>query len=343
MVRMWLGTLLAFFLAAAATAQPRMRPLDVRATAGWQHAQTGLILPSQIAGLARGGIQDSGTEELDVAAQYAGGADDLVATVYLYRSQIPSVPLWFDRARTVLEQMPHYGLNGGDRRPATAFALPGSGVATGLRITYPVAANGLTSTALAIAPVNGWIVKVRLSSRSLAPTQLDQRLGEFLSGIGWPKANAPAQAAVRPIEACPTSLSYKRAKLLKPDMAGTLLGSLGMVLAASKTAGPPPTYCRDSKAELTYGVYRAAGSNSGYVLALTDAGRAIGVHQALSLDNKKKPPFAVTLMELGHSSVFPSFDRLPHPTQVMEMLAKTRPLSSSKVGSTVINVAAEPN
>lgn len=339
--RAWTAGFLLLLLPSAAAAQPALRTLEVPSSSAWQHAETSLILPSRSAGLTRGSVQDTGAGELDIVAQYANAGRSSFATIYLFRSQIESAPLWFDRSRTVLERLSPGRATGPGPRPVMAFALTGSKILSGLSVAYPGSTNGL-STALAVVPLNGWMVKVRISSTDPGVAALDHKLSEFISSIRWPATLLPAPAAV-PVEPCSSPLVFKKAKMMKPDMEQSLIGSFLAMAGATKSSRPqsgsPIVYCRDSDAGVAYGVYRPVSSTTGYMIAINDAGRAVSVGEALTLD-KSKQLYSVTLLDLGRSSVFPSYNRLPGPRQVMETLPRTRPMSSTEVGTTTINIDA---
>ncbi len=81
----WAGALLFGFVSSNGAAQPALRTLEVPANASWQHAETGLILPSQVANLARVSVRDTGNEELDLIADYESGDGALTTTVYVFR------------------------------------------------------------------------------------------------------------------------------------------------------------------------------------------------------------------------------------------------------------------
>ncbi len=333
----WTGALLFGLVSSNGAAQPTPRTLEVPANASWQHAETGLILPSRVASLARISVRDTGSDELDLIADYESGDQALTTTVYVFRSQVPSAPLWFDRARTVLEQLKRFPIAPSGAAPVRTFAVPGGAAESGLRITYPLAGGSYSATALAIAPLNGWIVKVRMTSRSLDAEALDGNLASFIAGIRWPKNMATTPAAV-PVEPCPTKLTLKRAKMIKPDMGQAIMGSLFAVAASSKAPSAPPVFCREPEQSVAYGVYRPAASTTSYLMALADAGRAISVGESFNIDRAAQPRYSVTLLDLDRSSVFPSFDRLPPMKQVIELLQSTRPLASNKVGSTTVSI-----
>jgi hypothetical protein len=287
--------------------------------------------------MRRTDVQDSGSAELDVMATYEDSARTVTTSVYLFRSQIRSTPLWFDRARTVIEHLGAFMIAPAEALPARAFALPGGLSESGLRVVYPVSGGRHIATGLAVAPLNDWTVKVRMTSSSLDAKALDQKMAAFIGNIKWPNNVGQAPAAA-PLQPCPTPLTPKRAKLIKPDMEQVVLGSLFAMAAAIEPFAEPVTYCREQEQSVGYGVYRPAASQTSYLIALTDSGRAVSVGEAPNIMKPKSTPYSVTLLDLGRSSVYPSFNRLPPPKQVMDMLPKARPLSSSEVGTTTVSI-----
>lgn len=335
----WACCLLACVTSCPAVAQPRARQLEVPRTSAWQHAETGLVLSSTIAGLARNKIEDNGTSELDVLAEYESTDKSLIATVYLFRSQVPSVPLWFDRAKTVLESRKTSPVAAPGPAPVRAFALAAGGAETGLRVVYPVQDATYSATGLAVAPMKDWLVKVRMTAGSGDAAALDEKLAAFVSAIRWPAQSASASPAV-PVEPCPEPLKLKRAKMIKPDMNQAVMGSFLATLASkgSSAAPAPAVYCRDPDQSVAHGVYRPDANSSAYVLALADSGRAVSVGAQTDIVNPKESRFSVTFLDLDKSLVFPSFNRLPPASQVTETLEKTRPLSSSSIGSSTVTI-----
>jgi hypothetical protein len=341
-LRAWtLGLLLGIACAQPVFAQRALRPLDVPGSATWQHAASGLILPATIDGSRRVSIGDSGTEELDVSAQYEG-ADGLTTTIYLFRSQLPVVPLWFDRSRTVLEQLRLQTSEPVAPGSSVTFALPGRTIASGMRATYPFGVGGYRSTGLALAATGGWLVKVRMSSRTLEPLALDAKLAGFVGATRWPTADEPA-TAIKPVQPCGDTLRFAKARMVKPDMAQGLLGSLIAMAGSAKGPDPGARYCRELSEGVVFGVYRRVGTNNGYLMAIADSGRVLSVGLSPKIDPKVKPSYSVTLLDLGASATYPSFDRLPEPRQALQLITSQRPLSSTKVGSTTINIDASRN
>jgi len=339
---LFLAAAVASLLAATpAMAQPRLRALEVPVTAAWKHANTDLTLGPTLDGLTRKRIEDAGSEELDLLATYESADRTLLGTIYIFRPQVPNVPLWFDRARLTLERSKHLPVDSGGATPVRSFALRGTGTSDSLRAAYPLTGGEYKSTALAVMPMNGWILKVRMSSKSLGAAELDSRLATFISALRLPQLRAAPAAA--PIADCARPLGFRTAKMLKPDAAQTVLGSLMTVAAADKAPATDVSYCRDPHQDMMSGIYRAGGSSDSYLLALGDAGRVASIRPALPLGRKAEPSYSVTLLDLGASRLYPSFDRLPGPDQVLGILQRSRPLSVTKVGSNTITIGVDPS
>ncbi len=337
-MRAWRWVIVLLWAASTpAAAQAPARPLEVPRTSSWKHAHTEVILPPVLAGLNRMRVVDTGQSELDVLAEYESADGGLTSTLYLFRSQVPNAPLWFDRATIVLDQMKRFPIVKAGALPVRSFAIPGAPAESGLRVVYPISGGSYSSTAVAVTSFNGWMAKIRISSKSLDAAALDQKLTEFLAAVRWPKTIAATRAV--PVEDCPTPLVPKRAKMVKPDFADVLAGSL-LGIAASMKRGPDDIYCRDPEQTVRYGVYRGAASSDAYLLALADSGRALSVGRSFSLEKGKSPPYGVTYLDLDVTAVFPSFRTLPQAEQVVGLLGKTQPMSMTKVGTTETTVNA---
>lgn len=308
--------------AQAQQAQPRV--LAVPAAAAWQHAATQIILPPRVAGLRRGEIRDSTAEELDVVADYDNAAEGVAGTVYVFRTQTPDAALWFDRALTAIQLRPGWGLEGAAPPAPTGFARPGAPLASGLRASLDVGTPEVRSTALAIAPLGDFLVKVRLSSARLDQAGLDALLTRFIEGLRWPAAAATGERAAVAIAPCPEPLRFRRARVVRSDASDVLMTLLSSAVVAQRE-GPPPVYCREPGAS-GHGVYRVEGSRDSYLLALGDAGVALSVGQALNLGALTGEGggggrrYSVTLLDRSATSALPSFNRLPPPDQAIALV-----------------------
>ncbi|MGR6329837.1 hypothetical protein ACU5AX_12280 [Sphingomonas sp. XXL09] len=316
-------------LAVASGAPLAARDLPVPPGKGWQHAETGLILTAQLAGLSRTALTDATASEHDVAAQFESPDKDLVATVYIFHPAIADAGLWFDRSRVALEHRDIFR----NAAPVTAdpvgVSVTGHAPPTGLEQVYALPGGAFRSTALAVVPVGKWIVSVRMSAHIGNAQMLGSRLSDLVKAIRWPAAaSAAGVVAATPIKACPTPLSFNKAKVVKPNGSDLLMSLVGSSIVAKqkadKTAPPatPVSWCRDGDGSTEYGVYRANGETVGYTLALYDAGRSVTVFPSLMGQIDKTGTYSVTLADVdGSTSVFPSFSAMPAPKQVWDVVA----------------------
>jgi hypothetical protein len=320
----WLmAVAVALALAAPVTARDLAVPMDK----GWKHAETGLILMPQLAGMSRTALTDTTQTEHDVAAQYDTSDKNVFATIYLFHPAIADVSLWFDRSQTALETRDLFK----NASPATAdpitFAVGGAKTASSMRQVYATPAGQYRSTALSVVPVGDWIVSVRMSAKALTSEQLDARLQEVIAAVRWPKAVGIEAPAAAPVKGCATPLTFGKAKLAKPDGADLLMSLMGSSLAAKKKAEAKSepsvraSWCRDGEARTEYGMYRSDGASSSYVLALYDAGRVVSVYPSIMGQINKTGIYSVSLEDVeGTVSAFQSFTALPSPKQVWSLI-----------------------
>ena len=310
------------------------RDLPVPAGKGWQHARTGLILPARLDGLPRFQLSDKTAGEWDVVAEFLEQDDPTIVTVHLYHPAIDDVTLWFDRSRKQLEDRKVFDEVKPTTPEAIAFVPPGaSSPASALRQTFK-AEKTFKSTSLAIIPLGEWMVAVRLSSFKATTGQLDERMSRVIAAIRWPAVLPPAPA-LHAIAACPAALEFEKAKVVKGGGADLLLTLLGASMAndpkVTRTDVTPAAWCLDPATTQGVGVYRPLGDGKGYLLALQDAGRTMGVWPSLGsqIGTKDAGAYAVTLGDVdGRTIAYPSFDKLPAPGQVVALL-KGGPLGST--------------
>ena len=278
------AALLTMGLAEAAPAQPAgPRVLEVPATAAWQHAGSAMILPRAAAGLPRQDVKDFGAGELDVVATYQHPTDGITASVYIYRTMTPDVSVWFDRALTAVMLRPEFGQSGGAAPVPAAFTRPGASTASGLRAALELNGADARGTAVAIAPIGPWLVKIRLSAARLDRDAVEALMTRLIADLRWPAEGAAERAAV-PIELCPEPLRLRQARVIPNEPSNVLMDLMTSVVAAqAQERGPPPLYCREPGPPADYGVYRADRSTSSYLVALGDAGLALTVGPALNI------------------------------------------------------------
>lgn len=334
-----LGSLVAFgalLSVASGPAQAESRALAVPATSGWQHAATGLVLRAKLAGLERRSLEDNGTAELDVAADFSTPDRSTVVTLYIFRPTLMSVPVWFDRSETQILLREEYR-NPHPVTDARAFAPPSSNVASALRRTYATSSPAYPATGLAIVPIGEWLVAIRISSHDPDPAAIEIKLDEVIAAIGWPEGvedGAPAAL----VASCPTPLKYsRRAKLQRPNMTDALLGAALSGIVAERAEAEPPAdaqpvvFCRDVPGRAEYGVYRVASDlgRDAYLMAVADAGRTISVAPSLGALVSGTKGYMLSFSDLDRTLVYPNFDRLPAPDKVLEAVDSAAPISST--------------
>jgi hypothetical protein len=323
--------LLAIGLLLATPAMVASRDLVVPAAQGWRHKATGIQLPPTILDLPRTALDDGTASELDVRAQF--NLPDMASslTLYIFRPATTDVALWFDRSETALEASASFGGVIPFMDSPTAFSRPGSTTRDGLRRVYRPKIGGYHGTALAIMPLGEWLVAIRLSSKTLEPAALDAQLSAAIDAIRFP-AGAASGPSVSAMAACVSALPYRHADLTKPDLAQTLLGAVGP-LVPEKSNNPAEAWCREASVQAGFGVYRQVTAENRYLIALGDAGRTITVSPEFPLEGKSKG-YTIIYHDLDSSAVYPSFDRLPEPAQVIDIVTHMAPLSRTQ-GKTI--------
>jgi hypothetical protein len=313
--------LMAAAMAAPAPAQtpPAPRTLEVPADRRWGHAETGVVLPPNIAGLRRGPIVDATEAEFDISSEYADAEGSLAATFYVFRPGLRATALWFDRAAATMARNPRFGIPTEAALPVpTPFAPVEGGPATGLRMVVAADGKEFTSTGLAVARIGDFLVKVRISARHLPPEALDAKLTEILGGIGWPTM-PNSVSTIRPVENCKAPLKLGKARTVRDDLEQILINAL-VPISATREPGVEPVYCREPGPRAEWQVYRLDGSTRSYVVGFGDSGMALSLAPALRLPGRGGSGAAavsMTLLQHETASVMVSFNRLPPPEQAV--------------------------
>ncbi|WP_242137552.1 hypothetical protein [Sphingomonas sp. TREG-RG-20F-R18-01] len=336
-------------MVALAVATPAVaRDLQVPADKGWQHAQTGLVLMSRLAGMRRTGLSDSTQGEQDVAAQFAAPDGSVQATLYLFHPDVADVSLWFDRSQLALRRRDIFRNATAATAQPIGFAAAGAHAATSLRQLFATPGSALSSTGLAIVPLGEWVVSIRISATTLNAAQLDTRLQQLIAEIRWPAADTQARIAA-PMTACTTPLQFGKAKVAKPSGADLLMTLMMQSVAAKARAddktptppSPPSLWCRAAEANADYGVYRSDSGAQGYVLALGDAGRVVSVYPSVMGMVDKTGTYTVSLQDVdGTVSAYPSFTALPTPSQVWALVGSGKRTGMAKGGAITIDPKA---
>lgn len=361
MKRAVLGVLCATLITAAATAAPVV-PQEVRTKAGkpWVHKGSKFAFPAAIGPFSRRKVEDiSDGKQIDLAGTYDEPGSQTLATVYIYRPAMPDPALWFDISSWYLQRSPLLGGVGNGAAP-TAFQMGAGSNTSALRQSYALASNNAGNTGLAIVPSGRWIVKLRMTSRTLPPAALDQAMRDFLYGLSWP-SSGPGKDTV-PIGTCSRSLTNERAEELEQPSAVILVGAT-LASMAEKPEGdaptePPAHLCRDDiRSNAGRPFYQLDDGATGYLQPLGDNGTLLVVRndptsaaliaelaggdksenrelsgqkdddKKAAADDRRKGFFRITLMTPEQWAQYPAFGSLPSIEQTTDVVENRRPLS----------------
>lgn len=328
----------------AAQDAPAARP-----AATWSHDLSGMTLPMTVAGFERGQSKQYDDQGYNIGVSFRDDASGSWADLFIYKAAPASVAVWGDRAAAGMFANPMLGDVDLAAIKVASFTPPnGAGVNSGLRIVAPLASD-LTASGLAIYIHDGWLVKLRMSSRTLDADMMEARMAEFVTGLALPPASRPAPAFTE-ISDCAVPLkAKKKAKLMRLDMMGNIMlgATLGVTHnkkleeASADSDATPSVWCRDAASQPRYGVYRREGSDDSYLIGVGDTGTSLSVG-SYDLGPLMKPSrgFLVTQSDGVTEQVYPPFDRMPAPEQVLGLPGNVGPVFSAgllpgNTGSTV--------
>jgi hypothetical protein len=130
-------------------------PIESKPGKPWKHKATGAALPDILAGLPRTNMVYFTSPEVDVAADYQNADGTEAVTLYVYRDVSGSVPVWFDRSRFYIMNLPDkFGT--ATSTGVRPFTPRGQKVASGLIDSFSVT-KGPKTTGLMIFPFNGFL------------------------------------------------------------------------------------------------------------------------------------------------------------------------------------------
>ena len=257
-------------------------------------------LPDAVDGIPQLNSQ-GGVATYDLGANYKSGED--VISLYIFRATNPNAALWFERADSLINFIwKPKGL--GEGEPIESFSVPGAQQPSGLRRAYRLG-NG--STALAVAEVNGWLLKIRSTSDRLSPAEQIGRLDRIMKDLAVPPSLAPPHPLVLPpecaeadpnasIEALVGAEAIRQPKgedILAAGM--TALAHADSVIGGKGSLAEEPTkYCRMKLPEnlAPYGTaYRNIDpAKKGWTLLFADSGRSISGLETIVFESGKAQP-----------------------------------------------------
>lgn len=256
-------------------------PLSAQSV-GWTHTKSKISLPAAIGEMTLGAERDlSGGREVDIMVQYGDDAEPV--TVYVYRSSHPNPALWFERTRHAMQI--NVGAAAEDVAPRS-FNFAGASTPNGLReeIALPPGRPWKT-TAVAIAQAGEWIVKTRITSRTLDEAGASAKMDRLLAAFQVPGGVGSALPLVVP-GPCPREYGRLRGKPLsrghdEATAAAAVMG-VGVLAEARGLAGlaaSPEAWCRAASAIPAQhaSIYRQR-EGAGWVALVGDSGMAVSGH-----------------------------------------------------------------
>ncbi|MEP3224953.1 MAG: hypothetical protein ABJO01_03180 [Parasphingorhabdus sp.] len=339
--------LFSFFLVfgyAEAFAQPTDIPSEPDKV--WIHQHTGSGFPTKIGRFDRSAIRDLTQDQLDVVLSYTDPDKQGALTLYLYRPAINNLPMWFETATQSL-MMGRMGQFAPKVVTDRVFTPQGQSSAAGMLVSYSLTQSRYRSTAIAMVPINRWLLKIRYSSAEFDAESLAIEIPKIVSAIETGDRLEQAKD-IAAIKLCAKKMKLKsKAKRFRPSLVDALIGSVSVSAAEEEMKnGDKPLetviYCRDPGDYGQWTIYRANESKDSYILPLGDSGRALSVYRnslsgAISGDNRRR--YTPVHMKLGQQDIYPDINVLPVPETLIAAINQGAAISSSTTwpeeGSTI--------
>lgn len=331
--------------------------LPLKPGKAWKHKHSGISVPAALTGVPRTNGVSYVADDLDVGLSFSVRNDEESATFYIFRNTNGSVPVWFAQAQWGIENRGNLGTSTIAIAPQ-AVVPPGQSTASGLKTIYKPGKGPYLSTGIMLLPVGDWYVKLRVSSVSRSPAELEKWMDAMLAEIRWPKKIA-AQPTAKPVSACAAPLDFptEASDAPKNGSADLMNGMLAMMVGQGKVKPTPQsvaalanaTWCRDWSGSDNMASYRRNADTERYLLTVGDNGNGIHVGPdagaALMSETDKVQPavsrFAITLATASQSINFVAQDRLPSPKRVIDIVSANRVTTTvptwGKKGSININ------
>lgn len=272
MLKRAIGAIFAGALAALApqmAAAQAMTDIAFKTGESWTHSSSGIVVPPTLGGSPRFNGKIIIGPDLDVSVGFSGPDRDAI-TFFIFRDTTGSVPIWMaqSQAAILLDKKQPWATP----VPPMSFTPPGQAANSGLKMVYvPQGHKTITATGIAIFAVNGWYVKMRLTSFGKSPAAVSAMMESALHEIRFP-APTRALGPVRPIANCPSQLTFGTASDSKASSSA---------LTTGVTSGAPTLraalWCRDATLEGNRAVYRPTGLGDRYLLAIGDNGNGVSV------------------------------------------------------------------
>ncbi|WP_394730554.1 hypothetical protein [Altererythrobacter sp. GH1-8] len=329
---------------AIASAQPALaqRVLEIDPETVWEHPHSGIKVPTELGGLPRGRVTEFTPDYLNLGFSFRVDDQPDEISLYIYRNTNGGVPVWFEQARKGIELREIYA--GPELVYEIApYAWPGQEGWVGLRAFYDTPnSDYASSTGVALFSVNGWYVKVRVTSKTRSAADLSLWVDTALREVMLPELTAP-QAAPDPISDCAEKLEFKKkAKDATVDGASSIINALLGSVAAEKLAdddeaeqSEPVIWCRDGQLSPMQVAYRANASTDSYLMALGDSGIGVsvapdsGAALMAGASGGAAKSYSIALITDNQQINFVPQTRLPSFKRVMEIINANRRVSAT--------------
>lgn len=328
-------------LALAASATPAMADggtLKIKPGKDWTHKESRIRLPGKFELGALSEAKDFSSSQSDVGLTYQDGATQTTTSVYVFRGSTAEPSVWQDRiAAIVTSAQNRLGTIKAETAIHGSFTPFGRSIDSGSLLVYAGGGNPTTATGSAVMTSGEWVVAVRMSSRSLSPADLEQRLSAFASSIVLPsKAKGETETQAYVVKPCAEAANGPDAERsaggMKEAIFVTLLGSAATQATgeedmgnAGKEALPRP-YCRVAYDAANPSVYSQDGENHGYLVVAGDSG-PVGTLLGMEAEGLEGVPrYAVALVSSEQMTFYRGFSAFPTVMQFMNVLEKERPI-----------------
>ena len=208
--------------------------------------------------MARREITKIGGNAFDTGIQFGSPSDPSFVTLYLYRSSVRAPSIWFESAQRALTANPRTGVAPKSPSQIEYIDADGSG-APEIGLFTVALTNEFSSTGLALTEVNGWLVKIRLTSRELDANGNRAALLAALAQLNLP-ARGDQERPIARIAACADPLPTSAAQ---PQSVSTLKA---LLTAPAFPPRPPEgsAFCALDVEVPVLRVYRPLAGGEGY-------------------------------------------------------------------------------
>ncbi|HEX9931334.1 MAG TPA: hypothetical protein VGB08_00655 [Allosphingosinicella sp.] len=303
------------FAAAALALWALVLAIPASAQERWRHEASGISIAREIGDMRLRDERDlSGGAGTDILMQFGSG--DTVVTFYVYRPPYPNVALWFERTRIGMGST--VGSDGVPVRPRS-FTFGGASAPNGLREELDVAPGNMMqakTTAVAMVQLGEWMVKGRVSSRTLDRAGTAAVMDRLLGAVRVERAPAFVLPIAVPPR-CANAGQLSASPIPSPDPAAVSAAADGgqavhlEIRGVGGLAANPQGWCREvTQVPPQYGsVYRRQGG-AGWVALLGDSAYAVTAERLALPGSADAAVFASTSATTQLAALY---DGLPAP------------------------------